>query len=160
MQSLIVVLVGIALMVTTAFAQTREASCEGVTGVNVLTDHGARHLENQRSFENLPGGKLTFFSRQAECVLVTFSGETMCRGHCRIRALLDGRLMDPEPERFDAESTTPRAHSMQFFGVTNPGTHTVLIQWRIEPGDTPGSVETFFDIDDTTLTVLRAAVPD
>jgi hypothetical protein len=114
------------------------------------------------AFLDMPETTVRFVSARDECILVTFSGETMCRGHCRIQATLDGVEMLPEPARFEAENTTPRSHSTQFFLPTkflptSQGMHTVQIRWRIGRGQTPDSVNTFFNIDDTTLTVFQAA---
>jgi hypothetical protein len=131
-------------------AAATAGSGKGVTAVKTVTANAAGTLNvTSTTFTDMADMSLSISvpADTTAMLLITFSAETLCSGVCRVRALVDGNIVQPGELIFQTAGASWGANSMQFVAASvAAGPHTVKIQARTDSS---------FLLDVRTLTLLR-----
>lgn len=108
------------------------------------------------TFQQLPGAHVIVSTPANVCIKVLFTAETSCSGpstadYCYVRALLDGRVLDPNGAGFqalDSEDGTASGHAFEWIGYAAvAGNHTISLEAKTYRSTTT------FELDDFTIDV-------
>lgn len=121
---------------TAAQEAIKTTQCDHPTLTVVRTENTPSTFANT-AFATLPGSVITFETFGDRCVKVLFTAKVAATAHCFVRALVNGRVMDPNGEggqTLVSVDTSFDAHGFAWVGRVDGGDHTVLIQRRVNSG--------------------------
>jgi hypothetical protein len=164
--ALAVLIVGVlAVAVGIALAVTTKSGGGTITAVKV-TRQTSSATTTSTTFVNLPSASATMSvpSGHQALILARFSGESECDGGsfgnwCSVQILVNGVQANPQSGSdfaFDSDAGVAsgypvwQGNSMDRSIVVGPGSHTVVVQWRVVGSGTT------FRLDDWSLTVERS----